>query len=234
MIWGLLGGRLAYNIFSISKSLLLYMFCGLNGCFGWSFLVFFFDCFSLSNGLMLVLFSLILGLLFALLFGFLFMGFFLHFGLFVLFLHFFSIFLHLFLMLLLHFFFRGLDLRIRQFFLRIDWPFSPFLSSSSGWQRMYWFFICWLLYLSFINDRGFRIMNGSWFVIVHLLVTCMFLLLLCVLLSFFFLVLILMRFCRFFLNNHAFIVQVGGADSISSSCGGFDLDILPIGALTGI
>lgn len=70
--------------------------------------------------------------------------------------------------------------------------------------------------------------------IVHLLVTCMFLLLLRVLLSFFFLMLILMRFCRFFLNDHALIVEICGADSISSSCGGLDLDILTIGALAGI
>lgn len=70
--------------------------------------------------------------------------------------------------------------------------------------------------------------------IVHLLVTCMLLLLLRVLVSFFLLMLILMRFCWFFLNDHALIVEVGGADSISSSCGGFDLDILTIGTLAGI
>jgi hypothetical protein len=155
-MWGIVR-RITYNFFSISKSLLLYMFCGLSGGFGWSFGVLFFDCFSLGTGLLMLLLNLLLNLLF----GLLFMGFFLHFGLFVLFLHFFSMLLHLFLMLFLHFFFRWLDLRIRQFFLWIDWPFSAFLSSSSGWQRMYWFFICWLLYFSFINDRGFRIMNGS-------------------------------------------------------------------------
>lgn len=155
--------RLTYNIFAISKSLLLYMFCGLGGGFGWNLGVLFFDCFSLGTGLFMVLFDLLLDLLFALLFGLLFVGFFLHFGLFVLLLHFFSMLLHLFFMLLLHFFFRWLDLRIRQFFLRVDCgSFSAFLgSSSSGWHRMYWFFICWLLYFSFINDRGFRIMDGS-------------------------------------------------------------------------
>lgn len=138
------------------------MFCGLGGGFRWNFGVLFFDCFSLGTGLFMVLFDLLLDLLFALLFGLLFVGFFLHFGLFVLLLHFFSMLLHLFFMLLLHFFFRWLDLRIRQFFLRVDWSFSAFLgSSSSGWHRMYWFFICWLLYFSFINDRGFRIMDGS-------------------------------------------------------------------------
>ena len=70
--------------------------------------------------------------------------------------------------------------------------------------------------------------------IVHFLVACMLLLLLHVLLSFFLLMLIFMRFRCFLLNDHAFIVQVGGADSISSSCGGLALDILAVGTLAGI
>lgn len=115
-MWGIVR-RITYNFFAISKSLLLYMFCGLSGGFSWNFGVLFFDCFSLGAGLLMLLFDLLLNLLFGFLFGLLFclllMGFFLHFGLFVLFLHFFSMLLHLFLMLLLHFFFRRLDLRIR-------------------------------------------------------------------------------------------------------------------------
>lgn len=143
------------------------MFCGLCGSFGLIVGVLFFDCFNLGIGQLRMLLD--LDLLLGLFFSFLFMGFFLHFRLFVLFLHlfsmllyFFSRLLHLFLMLLLHFFLRRLHLWIRQFFLGVDWSFPAFLSSSSsGWQRMYWFFISWLFYFSFINDRGFRIMDRS-------------------------------------------------------------------------
>lgn len=233
-------GRLTYNIFSISKSLLLYMFGGLGGSFGWSLVVFFFfGCFSLSTGLLLVLLDLFL---IRLLFWLLFMGLFLCFWLFVLFLHIFSMILHLFsmllhlfLMLLLHFFFRRFDLWILQFFLGIDWSFSAFFGSRSrDWHWMYWFFICWFFYFCLINDWSFRIMNGSRFVIVHLFVTCVLLLFFPVLLSFFLFMLILMSFCRFFLNHQALVVEVSCADSISSSCGRLDLDILTIGAMIGI
>lgn len=70
--------------------------------------------------------------------------------------------------------------------------------------------------------------------IVRFIVACMFLLLLHVFLSLFLLLLIFMRFRAFLLNNHAFIVQVGGTDSIAGSCCGLDLDILAVVALTGI